>query len=170
MRPSAAIFGDGAAAAVLAGKPSAARPEIVDTSTATLPDSTHLMGFNLMDTGFRIVLSKEIPLAVRAKVRPLVESFLGRNKLDLTKIDHLIFHPGGKRILEVYRDELGVSEDSLLFSHKVLRECGNVSSSTVLMILDEILRSGEPQPGDKGLMMAMGPGFTIEQLFFRWGN
>lgn len=165
-----AIFGDGAAAAVLSGTPHNGSPRLADSRTSSLPDSTHLMGFDLGSEGFRIHLSKEIPEAVRAKVRPLVDDFLNANGMDLEEITHLIFHPGGKRILEVYKEELGVSEDSLQFSHKVLRECGNVSSSTVLMVLDEIMRHGETQKGDTGLILAMGPGFSIEQLLVRWEN
>ncbi len=165
---SVAIFGDGAAAAVLSGRLGNGGPEIVDSGSASLPRSAHLMGYNLEEAGFRIVLSKEIPGAVRAKVRPMLEAFLGRHGLRLPEISHLLLHPGGKRILEVYRQELGVTEEALRFSRKVLRECGNVSSSTVLMILDEVLRSGEPRGGDSGLMLAMGPGFSIEQLLLCW--
>ncbi|OGL64677.1 MAG: hypothetical protein A3J27_14115 [Candidatus Tectomicrobia bacterium RIFCSPLOWO2_12_FULL_69_37] len=165
---SAAIFGDGAAAAVLTG--SARRPgaQIVDCRTTTLPDTIGLMGFHLSNSGFRIILSREIPSAVRARVRPVVEDFLRDNGLALHEVRHLIFHPGGKRILEVYNQELGVPEESLRFSLKMFREYGNVSSSSVLIILDEILRRGEAEAGDAGLMLAMGPGFTIEQLLMRW--
>ncbi len=167
---SAIIFGDGAAATVLSGSPSNGAPELLDSQTTTLPDSTHLMGFNLGDKGFQICLSKEIPNAVRSKVRPMLKEFLRKSGLRLEDMTYFIFHPGGKRILEVYRDELGVSEDSLRFSKKVLRECGNISSGTVLMVLDEIIRYGEAQRGDTGLILAMGPGFSIEQLLMRWGN
>lgn len=167
---SAVIFGDGAAAAVLRGTPSEGSPQLVSSQTTTLPDSTHLMGYDLEDTGFRIRLSKEIPQAVRSRVRPMLDEFLRKNGLSLEDLEHLIFHPGGKRILEVYREELGVSEESLRFSKKVLRECGNISSGTVLMVLDEIMRYGEVQAGDNGLVLAMGPGFSIEQLLLQWGH
>jgi alkylresorcinol/alkylpyrone synthase len=100
----------------------------------------------------------------------MLDEFLGESGLCLDDVTHLIFHPGGKRILEVYRDELGIPEDNLRFSKKVLRECGNVSSGTVLMVLDEIIRYGEAQRGDTGLILAMGPGFSIEQLLMRWGK
>ncbi len=165
---STAIFGDGAAAVVLSGSPQGNAPRLSDSRTFSIPQSTHLMGFDLADKGFHIRLSKEIPEAVRSKIRPVLDDFLGQNGMTLDEISHLIFHPGGKRILEVYKDELGVSEDSLHFSHKVLRECGNVSSSTVLMVLEEIMRNGETQKGDTGLILAMGPGFSIEQLLIRW--
>lgn len=165
---SVAIFGDGAAAAVLGGKPRDGSPEIVDSRTVTLPGSMDLMGFKLGEAGFQIILSKEIPRAVQEKVRPIVEEFLGRNELSLEAIDHLLFHPGGKRILEVYRDELGVTKEALRYSRKILKECGNVSSATILMILDEIFRSGEAKAGDTGLLLAMGPGFSIEQLLIVW--
>ncbi|MBI1725082.1 MAG: type III polyketide synthase, partial [Candidatus Tectomicrobia bacterium] len=166
---SATLFGDGAAAAVLAG---AARPgaRIVGCRTTTLPDTIGLMGFHLSNSGFRIILSREIPAAVRARVRPVVEDFLRDHGLALPQVRHLIFHPGGKRILEVYNQELGLPEESLRFSMKMLREHGNVSSSSVLIILDEILRCGEAEAGDAGLLLAMGPGFTIEQLLLRWQN
>ncbi|MFP6868802.1 MAG: 3-oxoacyl-[acyl-carrier-protein] synthase III C-terminal domain-containing protein [Nitrospinota bacterium] len=165
---SLAIFGDGAAAAVLSGRPENGRPEIVDSRTTTLPDSTGLMGFRLGEKGFQIILSKNIPQAVKERVRPTVEEFLAENELSLEGIDHLLLHPGGKRILEVYRDELGVTNEALYFSRKVLSECGNVSSSTILMILDEILQSGQARGGDTGLLLAMGPGFSIEQLLICW--
>lgn len=167
---SSIIFGDGAAATVLSGRSENGAPELFDSRTTTLPNSTKLMGFDLRDTGFQIRLSKDIPEAVRMKVRPMLDEFLRQRGFTLEDITHLIFHPGGKRILEVYRDELGVSEDSLRFSRKVLRECGNLSSGTVLMVLDEIMRYGEVQKGDTGLILAMGPGFSIEQLLIRWGN
>jgi predicted naringenin-chalcone synthase len=165
---STAIFGDGAAAALLCGSPRGKAPRLTDSRTFSIPGSTHLMGFDLGDEGFRIRLSKEIPEAVRTRVRPILDDFLAQNGMILDEVSHLIFHPGGKRILEVYRDELGISEDSLHFSHKVLRECGNVSSATVLMVLEEIMRNGETQKGDTGLVLAMGPGFSIEQLLIRW--
>ncbi|MBT6393808.1 MAG: type III polyketide synthase, partial [Nitrospinaceae bacterium] len=167
---SVAIFGDGAAAAVLGGEPREGAPELVDSRTVTLPGSMDLMGFNLSDAGFQIILSKEIPQAVKARVRPIVEAFLGCNELSLEAIDHLLFHPGGKRILEVYRDELGVTKEALHYSRKILNECGNVSSATILMILDEALSSGETKAGDTGLLLAMGPGFSIEQLLIIWPN
>ena len=126
------------------------------------------MGFRLGEKGFQIILSKNIPQAVKERVRPTVEEFLAENELSLEGIDHLLLHPGGKRILEVYRDELGVTNEALYFSRKVLSECGNVSSSTILMILDEILQSGQARGGDTGLLLAMGPGFSIEQLLICW--
>ncbi|MEK6709848.1 MAG: 3-oxoacyl-[acyl-carrier-protein] synthase III C-terminal domain-containing protein, partial [Nitrospinota bacterium] len=167
---SAAIFGDGAAAAVLAGDTRRPGARIVDCRTTTLPGTTGLMGFHLSNSGFRIILSKEIPSAVRARVKPVVEGFLRDNGLSLQDIRHFVFHPGGKRILEVYHSELGLPEESLRFSAKVLREHGNLSSSSVLVILEEVLRSGEAEAGDNGLLLAMGPGFTIEQLLLRWNG
>ncbi|MBI3128539.1 MAG: type III polyketide synthase [Candidatus Tectomicrobia bacterium] len=164
---SAAIFGDGAAAAVLGGAPGPGA-RIEGCRTTTLPGTLHLFGFRLSNTGFRIILSRGIPAAVRARLRPIVEGFLGEHGLALPEVRHLIFHPGGKRIIEVYRDELGLPEEALRFSAAMLSAHGNLSSSSVLVILDDILRRGEAAPGDAGLLLAMGPGFTIEQLLLRW--
>ena len=169
---AASIFGDGAAAAIVRGATArggvaAAGPVLVDSMTHLYPESHYLMGFELKEGGFHIVLDRDVPHALRGKVRPLVEALLARNGLGMSDIRFAAIHPGGRRILEDLDADLaigGLTEPSW----DVLRELGNLSSATVLFVLDRVLRRAPPPPGSYGLMAAFGPGFSAELSLMRW--
>jgi alkylresorcinol/alkylpyrone synthase len=165
---SAALFGDGAAAAVLSAEGARGRPRIARIASHRFPDSLDWMGFRLKDSGLHVVLSREIPRRVRAAARELVLSFLEDCGVGMSDVRHLMFHPGGRKILEAFAETLELPPDALAASRAVLREHGNLSSATVLFVLEEQLRSVAAKPGDHGLLLAFGPGFGAELLLLKW--
>ena len=163
---STAIFGDGGAAAVLVGPehPLASRGlvRIGDRESSFYPDTTHLMGFDLRNSGLQIRLDKGLAPFVRREVRRAVEDFLCSRGLDRSRIARFILHPGGRRVIEVMAEQLGLGPCDLASTEAVLAAHGNMSSVTVLFVLDEILRRNRPAPGALGLLGAFGPGFAAE--------
>jgi alkylresorcinol/alkylpyrone synthase len=164
---STAIFGDGGAAVVLAG---AAHPlarsgglvRIVDAESAFFPGTTHLMGFRLRDQGLQIVLDRGLAPFVRREVLPVVQGFLQRAGLEVGDVARWVLHPGGRRVIEVMAEQLGLAPGDLAPTEAVLGEHGNMSSVTVLFVLDEILRRARPRRGERGVLGAFGPGFGAE--------
>ncbi len=163
------IFGDGAAAAVVgaAGRARRPSPRLCDSRTHLYPRSHHLMGFELKDGGFHIVLDRDVPRALRGQVRPLVESLLAAHGLGLGDVRFTVVHPGGRRILDDLDRDLGIGGLTEP-SWEVLRRYGNLSSATVLFVLDELTRRPPPPVGAWGLMTAFGPGFSCELSLLRW--
>ncbi len=165
---STAIFGDGGAAAVLVGRDHpAARSgrcvaRVLDAASLFFPGTTHLMGFRLRNEGLQIVLDRELAPFVRREVMAAVRSFLQPLGLDREDVSRWILHPGGQRIIEVMAEQLGLGPDDLAPTERVLAEHGNMSSVTVLFVLDEILRCGRIRSGERGLLGAFGPGFGAE--------
>jgi alkylresorcinol/alkylpyrone synthase len=164
---SAVLFGDGAAAALLTNQPSSG-PKVLDSESFTLPGSMDALGFDLRDTGFHIVLSKELPQLVRDKIKGLVENFLGRHNLTPQEMAAYLLHPGGQKLLVCIEEELGLQRHHTEFSWDVLRDYGNISSATILFILQEWLTKKQMKPGDYGLVAGFGPGFSSELLLLQW--
>ncbi len=165
---SSALFGDGAAAVALEGRARPGFPRIVSTGSHRFRDSLDWMGFDLKDSGLHIVLSREVPVRIREGARAVIGEFLTGSKLALTDIDHFLLHPGGGKILQAFEETLALPEGALAVSRTVLREHGNLSSATVLFILQEYLERRLAACGDLGLMMAFGPGFGAEMLLLEW--
>ena len=164
---SCVLFGDGAGAAIVTGRP-AAGPQILDAETYTFPQSLDAMGFDLRDSGFHIVLSKDVPQMIREKVRGLADDFLRRSGLTLESIGAFILHPGGQKLLSYIEEQLGLSRCDTQISWDVLGEYGNLSSATILFILHEWLTRKKMKPGEYGLAAAFGPGFSAEMLLLQW--
>jgi alkylresorcinol/alkylpyrone synthase len=167
---SSVIFGDGAAAAVVADRPSRAGAEVVASRSVLFPDTLDYMGFDLRDTGFHIVLSPAIPLLVRRRfadeVAPLLDAAGGHARA----LRYLALHPGGTRILDSLAEALDVPPARLDASRAVLARCGNLSSASVLFVYEEAMRREAPAAGDLGLLAAFGPGFSAECSLFRWAD
>ena len=163
---STAIFGDGGAAAVLVGEhhPRAGTGlvRVRDAESLFFPGTTHLMGFDLRNQGLQILLDKGLAPFVRREIVPAVEGFLAPRGLCRADIRRFILHPGGRRVIEVMSERLGLGPEDLAATEAVLSEHGNMSSVTVLFVLDEILRRRRPEPGALGLLGAFGPGFAAE--------
>jgi alkylresorcinol/alkylpyrone synthase len=163
---STAIFGDGGAAVVMVGPrhPLASRAvaRIADAESVFFPGSLHLMGFRLRNHGLQIVLDRGLAPFVRREVLPAVEAFLAPRGLTRQDVTRWILHPGGRRIIEVMCERLGLEEEDLKPTEEVLGEHGNMSSVTVLFVLDQVVRCHRPQPGERGLLGAFGPGFGAE--------
>jgi alkylresorcinol/alkylpyrone synthase len=126
------------------------------------------MGFDLKDTGFHIVLSRDVPELIRARIRELVHCFLSRSGLDVGGVEAFVLHPGGRKLLSGIEEELGLRNGHTGPSWDVLCEYGNLSSASVLFVLHEWLTKRRVAPGAYGLMAAFGPGFTAEQVLLRW--
>lgn len=164
-----ALFADGAAAVVLAGDEMTEMqgPEILDSMSTLWTDSLEVMGWNVVDSGLEVLFGVEIPRYAADLFRPEVDCFLGKHGLRVEDISEFIFHPGGAKVLDAFEASLKLPNGHLKASREVLRGYGNMSSVTVLFVLDYIL-SSRPRPGSLGLASALGPGFSAEQLLIRF--
>jgi alkylresorcinol/alkylpyrone synthase len=164
------LFGDGAAAAVVVGERRAAGggPAIVATRSVFYPDSERVMGWDISEDGFRIVLSAEVPQVVREFLRRDVDEFLADQGLARHDIVSWVCHPGGPKVLEAMEEALELPADALAVTWKSLREVGNLSSTSVLMVLAETIAAHRPPAGSWGVLLAMGPGFCSELVLLRW--
>jgi len=164
------LFGDGAAAAVVVGRDCpAVGPEIIDTRSVFYRDSERVMGWDVSERGFSIVLSAEVPDMVTRHLRVDVDEFLTGHGLTRSDIGVYIAHPGGPRVLEAMENALELPNEALAEAWKTLREVGNLSSTSVLLVLEKALAT-PPPAGTWGLMTAMGPGFCSELVLLRWGS
>jgi alkylresorcinol/alkylpyrone synthase len=163
------LFGDGAAAVVVVGESrDADGPRIVATRSVFYPDSERVMGWDISQDGFRIVLSADVPEVVRGFLRRDVDDFLAEHDLVRSDIAAWVCHPGGPKVLEAMEAALELPPAALEVTWKSLREVGNLSSTSVLLVLAETLDSHRPPPGSWGLLLAMGPGFCSELVLLRW--
>lgn len=171
------LFGDGAAAAVVVGAEhpvaSHACPAIVDSRSVFYPDTEDVMGWKISERGFQIVLSADVPKVTREFLRRDVDAFLAEHDLTRDDIGCWVCHPGGPKVLEAMQAALELPAEALDVTWRQLREVGNLSSTSVLLVLRETLQrhqSGEEplEPGTYGLMLAMGPGFCSELVLLRF--
>ena len=165
---SSILFGDGAAAVVISRKQSAPGPRILASETYTFLDSLGAMGFDLKDSGFHILLAKDVPEMIGAKIEGLVDGFLSRHDQTRDAIRGWILHPGGSRLLSNVEKELGLSKCDTQPSWDILGTVGNLSSATILFILQEWLEKRPLQKNDIALAAAFGPGFSAEFLLLQW--
>jgi predicted naringenin-chalcone synthase len=164
---SAAIFGDGAACVILGADEEHPGPAIHDTNMYHFYDETSLMGFKLRNSGFEMVLDVNVPERINEHFENIIFPFLERNKLTIADIDHLIFHPGGKKIIQMVEGLFGALGKNLDETKDVLRNYGNMSSATVLFVLHQFLEKGV-QPGERGIMLSFGPGFSAQSVLLQW--
>jgi alkylresorcinol/alkylpyrone synthase len=164
---SSILFGDGAAAVLVTGR-QVRGPKIMVSETYTFPDSLGAMGFDLRDSGFHILLAKDVPEMIGEKIRDLVDGFLERHGKKMHDIKGWILHPGGARLLGNVEIALGLTKCQTQPSWDVLSNVGNLSSATILFILQEWLEKRPLKPGDYALAAAFGPGFSAEFLLLQW--
>jgi alkylresorcinol/alkylpyrone synthase len=172
------LFGDGAAAVVLAGeatphgrRPTSVQnpcPRVVDTRSTFYPDTEHLTGWTINHKGFSIVLSPEVPELVKAELRDTVESFLADNDMSMGNICSYIFHGGGPKVLRAMENSLGLPPNALAASWNTLRQRGNLSSVSVLTVMQDYLLNHPGSPGCYSMMGSMGPAFCSELLLLQW--
>jgi alkylresorcinol/alkylpyrone synthase len=166
---SSGLFGDGAAAVIVAGADCGlAGPTILATRSVFYPDTEEMMGWDISEKGFRIVLSREIPNLVRNNLAHDVDEFLATRGLTRTDIGSWALHTGGPKILEATAEALGLNDGQLDVSWECLRRTGNLSSASVLVVLDEVMKNRRPAPGTLGILAAMGPGFCSEFVLLEW--
>lgn len=164
---AASLFGDGAAAVILRGGNDG--PITILKSTTLLRPGTHnLMGWDFVDSGFRVVFSRRVPDTIRKMMPEAVSNALAEEGIGTGDIASFVFHPGGTRILEAYQDELDQAPSAFRSSYAVLSQYGNMSSATVLFVLNDEIRNSPHQSGDYGLLAAFGPGFSAEVSLLRW--
>ncbi len=163
------LFGDGAAAMVLTGGGRAGSgPRVRASRSVFYRDTERVMGWDVVDSGFKVVLSSNVPQIVQAHIGADVDAFLADEGLTRRDIRHWVAHTGGPKVLEAFESALALPPDALARSWRSLREVGNLSSASVLFVMSELLASDEGKPGDKGLMIAMGPGFCSELVLLEW--
>lgn len=165
---STSLFGDGAAMMVIGNRPEMSGPQLIDSETYCDYKTLDHMTFTVTDHGFRMYLSSYVPDVLAAQIGDFVERLLTRHQLQITDVKFWAIHPGSKRIIEYIQEQLMLTAEQVQFSLNVLRGYGNMSSATIMFVLDKIIQSNEPQPGDYGVMMAFGPGLTMESLLLRW--
>jgi alkylresorcinol/alkylpyrone synthase len=151
-----ALFGDGAAAVVLrAGEEGIA--EIESTGEHLFPDSLGIMGWKIDDTGLGIILQQSLPPFAEEHIKPAVSGILERAGLTVADIDRFICHPGGTRVLVALETAFGLEPGSLDVEREIIGDYGNMSSPTVLFVLERVIQAGLP---NRSAIIAMGPGFT----------
>jgi alkylresorcinol/alkylpyrone synthase len=162
-----ALFGDGAAAVLLDGDAGGDGIAIVDARTRLFPDAQHLMGWNFTEDGMRLVLSRDIPAFVSARLTPEVRAFACANGKSIDGFTHYVLHPGGPKVMATYRSALGLPDSAIRVARESMQRVGNLSSASVLFMLKDVIAS-RPNKDDTALMLALGPGFACEMLMLRW--
>ncbi|MDQ5814656.1 MAG: stilbene synthase [Actinomycetota bacterium] len=161
---ASSLFADGAAA-VLLGRGEG--PEILGSHATTWPNTEDVMGWDLVETGLKVRFARSVPQIVRTRTRATVEEACKTHDLAPDDIQHLVVHPGGVKVLEAYEEALRLKPGSLDLPREVLREYGNMSSVSVLFVLERFLESYPPGSGEYGIISALGPGFSAEHALFR---
>jgi len=162
------LFADGAAAVLVSGDLTGSDgPSIVATRSHLFPDSYRIMGWDFQDEGMQLVLSPKLPLVIRQELPALVKVFLARLNLTVAELVHFITHPGGARVVDAYREALKLSGENLRQTEDVLRRHGNMSSVSVLMVLEQWFAAGGMAIPGYGLLSAFGPGFSAELLLLK---
>lgn len=178
---SSGLFGDGAAAVVMVGADHASgareftgptsirdrvRPRVVATKSAFFPDTERVMGWDIGPTGFKVVLSADVPLIVRQHLPTEVDAFLAEHGLERSDIRHWVCHPGGPKVITAIEESLGLGTEALSITRQSLASVGNLSSASVLHVLAKTQERA--RPGELGVLMAMGPGFCAEMVLLSW--
>lgn len=182
-----ALFADGAAAAVISGdcrfsisdfggqdihpKSEIENPKsclkFVGSHSYLFPNSEHVMGWDVVDTGLSVIFAPEIPARIARDMRPVVNDFMNSCCIEPLGIDHFVMHPGGARVIEAYQEAFGLQNGELRHTAGVLRDFGNMSSPTVLFVLERAMQEGKIKQDDWVLMGALGPGFSSELALLR---
>lgn len=166
---SSGLFADGSAAVIVAGEDlEVTGPEILTTRSIFYPQTEEMMGWNVSEKGFRITLSPEVPVLIREHLGHDVDAFLSDHGYQRSDIKSWVLHTGGPKVLEATATALDLHNGQLDASWDCLRRVGNLSSASVLVVLEDVMRNRRPEPGDLGLLAAMGPGFCSELVLLQW--
>jgi alkylresorcinol/alkylpyrone synthase len=171
---SSGLFADGSAAVIVTGaefeSPGSeiSGPKILATRSIFYPGTEEMMGWNISEKGFRIVLSTEVPNLIRQNLGRDVDAFLADNGYRRSDLRSWVLHTGGPKVLEACSTALGLHHGQLDASWDCLRKVGNLSSASVLVVLEDVMKHRRPEPGAMGLLAAMGPGFCSELLLLQW--
>jgi alkylresorcinol/alkylpyrone synthase len=166
---SSGLFADGSAAVIVCGADmNASGPEILATRSVFYPDTEEMMGWKVSEKGFNITLSPEVPTLIRENLGRDVDAFLADEGYKRSDLNSWVLHTGGPKVLEATADALELRNGQLDASWACLRRVGNLSSASVLVVLEDVMRNRRPEPGTLGLLAAMGPGFCSELLLLKW--
>jgi predicted naringenin-chalcone synthase len=164
---SAAIFGDGAACVLLSSCEDETGPEIIAEEMYHFYDNIHMMGFKLTNSGLQMILDIDVPDTIASHFPDIIHPFLEKNHLKMEDVDHLIFHPGGKKIVQTVEELFSDLGKNIEDTKEVLRLYGNMSSATVLYVLERFL-DNYPKKGSIGLMLSFGPGFSAQRVLLQF--
>ena len=164
---SSAIFGDGAACVLMSSEQESSGPKILGESMYHFYNDTHMMGFDLTNSGLKMVLDVDVPEKISSHFPDIIHPFLKENGTTIEDINHLIFHPGGKKIINTVESLFGAMGKNIDDTKEVLRLFGNMSSATVLYVLERMLNK-DIEKGEKGLMLSFGPGFSAQRILLEW--
>ncbi|MEK4253710.1 type III polyketide synthase [Ureibacillus sp. FSL K6-2830] len=168
----ASLFADGVACALICGDEAKVEnrktvPYIIQTASKWMPNSENVMGWDVRNDGFHVIFSKSIPTIISNWLGPFIHSFFKEAGISLNDLEHFIAHPGGKKVLLAYEEALNLSDKHTAISRKILQQNGNMSSPTVLYVLDEYMKTIEKDES-YGLIVALGPGFSGEAVLLQW--
>jgi alkylresorcinol/alkylpyrone synthase len=167
---ASSLFSDGCAAALICGKESRLCKnkgvELIDSLSTIYENSLDVMGWDVVDNGFSVVFSRDIPIIVKEYVKPNINELLKKHDLNIEDIKHYVTHPGGLKVINAYEESLALKNGALKNSRKVLNEHGNMSSPSVLYVMKEFLTNNF-NTGEYGLLSALGPGFSSELVLFK---
>jgi alkylresorcinol/alkylpyrone synthase len=164
---SAAIFGDGAACVLLSSIEEEEGPEVLAEEMYHFYDKINMMGFKLTNSGLQMILDVEVPETIAFHFEDIIHPFLKKNGLNISDIDHLIFHPGGKKIVQLVEDLFSSYGKNIDDTKEILKLYGNMSSATVLYVLEQFMDK-KPEKGSKGLMLSFGPGFSAQRVLLQF--
>ena len=143
-------------------------PRVVSSKSVFYADTERVMGWDIVDSGFKIVLSAKVPALVRDHIRTDVDRFLSEHGLLRSQISHWVVHTGGPKVLDAFAESLELERAALARSWESLAAVGNLSSASVLMVLEDTLACADARPGEYGVLVAMGPGFCAELVLLKW--
>jgi alkylresorcinol/alkylpyrone synthase len=166
---STGLFGDGAAAVLVAGEQTHLKgPKILGTASSFYPDTEQVMGWKISEKGFQVMLSPDVPKVVKKNLGRDVDNFLAQHGMTRDQVHSWIMHPGGPKVLEAVSEALNLHDGELSMSWEALQRVGNLSSASVLVVLDQVMTQRRPHPGARSVLAAMGPGFGSEMLLLEW--
>jgi len=166
---SSGLFADGSAAVIVAGSELEVNgPTILATRSVFYPQTEEMMGWKVTEKGFRITLSPEVPTLIRENLGHDVDAFLADHGYARGDVNSWVLHTGGPKVLEATADALNLHDGQLDASWDCLKKVGNLSSASVLVVLEDVMKNRRPEPGTLGLLAAMGPGFCSELLLLQW--
>jgi alkylresorcinol/alkylpyrone synthase len=166
---SSGLFADGSAAVIVNGSEvDATGPEILATQSIFYPHTEEMMGWTVSEKGFRITLSPEVPVLMRKHLGQGVDEFLAAHQYQRKDIGSWVLHTGGPKVLEATAAALDLNNGELDASWDCLKRVGNLSSASVLVVLEDVMKNRRPEPGTLGLLAAMGPGFCSELVLLKW--
>lgn len=158
----AVLFADGIGAAIISDNPKNSLLNIVASADFIIPDSTKVLGYNILDASTQLVLSPQIPSLLSTYFPSFIEAFLNSRNLNKSDIKHFLVHPGGLKILDNIKDSLLLKRQDLESSYAVLQEYGNMSSASIFFVIDHFIKLKEFSSGDYVLVLGVGPGINLE--------